>query len=61
MEYPISFFLDMAWDPEQFNAGNLQQHTERFCAQQLGESHAKEAARILLLMPNTTAGSHPNC
>ncbi|MBB4045255.1 hypothetical protein GGR06_003066 [Bacteroides reticulotermitis] len=47
MEYPISFFLDMAWDPEQFNAGNLQQHTERFCAQQLGESHAKEAARIL--------------
>lgn len=47
MEYPISFFLDMAWNPEQFNAGNLQQHTERFCAQQLDESHAKEAARIL--------------
>lgn len=47
MEYPITFFLDMAWNPEQFNPGNLQEHAEKFCAQQLGETHAKEAARIL--------------
>ncbi len=47
MEYPISFFLDMAWDPTRFNAKNLLQHTERWCAEQFGESYAKEAARII--------------
>ncbi|WP_301092593.1 glycosyl hydrolase 115 family protein [Bacteroides acidifaciens] len=47
MEYPITFFLDMAWNPEKFNAQNLQRHTEDFCAQQFGEKYAKEAARIL--------------
>lgn len=49
MEYPITFFLDMAWNPERFNAQNLQQHTEDFCAQQFGTKYAKEAARILSL------------
>lgn len=49
MEYPITFFLDMAWNPEKFNAQNLQQHTEDFCAQQFGRKYAKEAARILSL------------
>lgn len=51
MEYPITFFLDMAWDPERFNAGNLQKHTENFCAQVFGEKYAKEAARILAQYP----------
>ena len=49
MEYPITFFLDMAWNPEKFNADNLQQHAEDFCAQQFGQKYAKEAARILSL------------
>lgn len=49
MEYPITFFLDMAWNPEKFNAQNLQQHAEDFCAQQFGSKYAKEAARILSL------------
>lgn len=49
MEYPITFFLDMAWNPEKFNAQNLQQHTENFCAQLFGSQYAKEAARILSL------------
>lgn len=49
MEYPITFFLDMAWNPEKFNAQNLQQHTEDFCAQLFGSQYAKEAARILSL------------
>lgn len=49
MEYPITFFLDMAWNPEKFNAQNLQQHAEDFCAQQFGKKYAKEAARILSL------------
>jgi hypothetical protein len=49
MEYPVSFWFDMAWNPRQFNAGNLLQHTERFCAQQFGEAHAREAARLINL------------
>lgn len=49
MEYPISFFLDMAWNPDQFNADNLLQHTEQSCAQQFGEKYAKESARIINL------------
>jgi hypothetical protein len=49
MEYPITFFLDMAWNPKRFNAQNLLQHTERFCAQQFGEKYAKEAARLINL------------
>lgn len=35
MEYPITFFLDMAWNPDKFNAQNLQQHAEEFCARQI--------------------------
>jgi hypothetical protein len=49
MEYPISFFLDMAWDPSKFNAQNLLQHTEKWCAEQFGEKYAFEAARIINL------------
>ena len=49
MEYPITLFLDMAWNPERFNAENLKDHTVEFCRQQFGEAHAAEAARILNL------------
>lgn len=49
MEYPISLFLDIAWDPEKFTADNLLEHTAGFCRQQFGESQATEAARILNL------------
>jgi hypothetical protein len=49
MEYPISFFLDMAWNPSQFNSQNLLQHTENWCAQQFGEKYAKASARIINL------------
>ena len=49
MEYPISFFLDMAWKPERFNARNLSQWTENWAAEQFGEKYAKDAARMLNL------------
>ena len=49
MEYPITFFLDMAWDPDRFNAQNLQQHADDFCAQQFGKEYSKEIGRILSL------------
>ena len=49
MEYPITLFLDIAWNPERFNAANLKEHTVDFCCQQFGEEQAAEAARILNL------------
>ncbi len=49
MEYPITLFLDMAWNPRRYDAGNLPEHTGRFCADQFGQEQAEEAARILNL------------
>lgn len=49
MEYPITLFLDMAWNPERFTAENLKEHTVSFCRQQFGEENMHEAARILNL------------
>ncbi len=40
MEYPITFFLDMAWNPGRFNENNLFQHTVDFCKQQFGGNYA---------------------
>ena len=47
MEYPIQFFLDMAWNPEQFNPQNLTQHSIDFCRSIFGDQYAEEAARLL--------------
>lgn len=49
MEYPISLFMDMAWNPTAYDASNILDHTEKFCAQQFGEDQSAEAARILNL------------
>jgi hypothetical protein len=49
MEYPITLFLDMAWNPTRFTPDNLSEHTLDFCAQQFGNDQAAEAARILNL------------
>lgn len=49
MEYPITLFMDMAWNPEAYKAGNLLEHTRGFCAQQFGHEQAEEAMRILNL------------
>lgn len=49
MEFPISFFLDMAWNPTKFNSQNLYQYTIDWCSEQFGEKYAKGAARIINL------------
>lgn len=49
MEYPISMFLDMAWNPKVYDETNLISHAEEWCAEQFGKNNAKEAARILNL------------
>lgn len=50
MEYPITLFLDMAWNPTNFNAENLLDHVYEFCAEAFGEDQAAEAARLLNLV-----------
>ena len=50
MEYPISQFMDMAWNPHKYSVNNITRHTRDWCAQQFGESQADEAARILNLI-----------
>lgn len=47
MEYPITFFLDMAWNPQRFTENNLFQHTVDFCRQQFGGNYAEESARLI--------------
>ncbi len=49
MEYPITFFLDMAWNPDQFNPQNVNDHSVAFCRSIFGDKYADEAARQLRL------------
>ena len=50
MEYPIQLFMDMAWNPKQYNVENLLDHTRDFCGESFGEDQACEAASILNLV-----------
>lgn len=47
MEFPISFFLDYAWNPEKISADDLQKYTEQWSAAQFGKEYAKEIAAII--------------
>lgn len=49
MEYPITLFLDMAWNPDALTVDNLQGHTREFCRAAFGDKQADEASRILNL------------
>ncbi len=49
MEYPITLFMDMAWNPRSVSVGDIVAHTREFCRQQFGPEQAAEAARILNL------------
>jgi hypothetical protein len=47
MEFPISFFLDYAWDPSKWPADRLPEYTRSWSAQQFGNEHALEIANII--------------
>lgn len=47
MELPISFFLDLAWDPEQMSIEKLRDYTRKWSEGQFGKEYAKEIAEIL--------------
>lgn len=47
MEFPISFWLDYAWNPEKIGADDLKNYTEKWAAAQFGSKYAKEIAEII--------------
>jgi len=47
MEFPISFFLDYAWNPEKLGADQLETYTRNWAAAQFGDKHATAIASIL--------------
>ena len=49
MEFPTEFFLDMAWNPEKFNAGNLGEYYVNWTKENLGNQNVEEIAEILKL------------
>ena len=47
MEFPISFFLDYAWNPNKWNEDNLNHYYTQWAAAQFGKEHSKEIGEIL--------------
>ncbi|MBC6608720.1 glycosyl hydrolase 115 family protein [Hymenobacter sp. BT188] len=47
MEFPISFFLDYAWNPDKIGANQIDDYTRQWAAQQFGNKHAAAIADIL--------------
>ncbi len=47
MEFPISFFLDYAWNPDKWNEDNLQTYYTNWAAQQFGNTYAKETGAVM--------------
>jgi len=47
MELPIQFFLDYAWNPEEWTADRVAEYARVWAEQQFGAQHAGETGRIL--------------
>lgn len=59
MEFPIEFFLDMAWNPEKFNAGNLDQYYKDWAKENFGDQNTDDIAEILKLYTKYNARRKP--
>jgi len=47
MEYPLQFFMDLAWDPEGWTAARLADYPRRWAEAQFGAEHAEEIGRLV--------------
>jgi len=47
MEFPISFFMDFAWNPEAIDANELEEYAVNWAEKQFGNKYASEIADIL--------------
>ncbi len=59
MELPMSFFLDMAWDVDSFNANSLPEYYVNWAKQQFGSKHSNDIAEILSLYTKYNARRTP--
>lgn len=48
-EYPMDFFLNMAWNPTSFTQDNLENYSVKFAEEHFGKTQAKEPAEIISL------------
>lgn len=48
-EYPMDFFLNMAWNPNSFTQDNLEIYSVKFAEDHFGKTNAKEIAEIINL------------
>ncbi|MCJ8208976.1 glycosyl hydrolase 115 family protein [Mucilaginibacter sp. RS28] len=49
MEYPISFFMDYAWNPDKWSAEQMKGYGREWAVEQFGAQYAAEIADILTL------------
>jgi hypothetical protein len=59
MEFPISFFLDYAWNPTIWNEDNLNTYYTQWAESQFGAGYAKEIGDIMRLYARYTARRKP--
>ncbi|SMO37991.1 Glycosyl hydrolase family 115 [Gracilimonas mengyeensis] len=55
MEFPISFFLDLAWNPEAIDAADLPQYYVNWAEKQFGATYAEEIAEVVKLYSKYSA------
>ncbi|SHE77536.1 glycosyl hydrolase 115 family protein [Chryseobacterium takakiae] len=48
-EYPMDFFLNMAWNPTSFTQDNLKNYSAKFAEEHFGKANSKEIAEIINL------------
>ncbi|ASB49099.1 glycosyl hydrolase 115 family protein [Alkalitalea saponilacus] len=49
MEFPISFFLDFAWNPEAIQAGDLPNYYINWAERKFGDTHKHDIAELIAL------------
>lgn len=59
LEFPTEFFLDYAWDPQQWNPDNLKNYTRQWAERQFGKVYADDIASILTLYTRYNARIKP--
>src|SRR5690554_4130475 len=47
MEFPIQFYLDLAWDPDRFDAEDIIPYSVAWSRQQFGDEYANEIAEFM--------------
>jgi hypothetical protein len=59
MEFPISFFLDYAWDPGKWNEDNLRSYYTQWASMQFGNKYGEEIGDIIRLYGQYAARRKP--